>query len=308
LLGPGEAGKSTVAKQLRLIHTGSWDHNDRLEYKEIIINNIVKSIREVIEAMTEFGYKLSKENESIVSQLHQMETLNSKWAELYSVLLKDKAIEQTLNRSSEFLLKESAPYYFSELKRIASPEYIPSDADILRSRQKTTAVIETYFEVDKIMFKVIDVGGQRSLRKKWIHLFQDVTAVLYCASLACYNMQLRESRDINQFDDCLQLFSEIINTRWFVNTPVILFLNKTDLFKEKLLTAPLNMYFPDYKGSPGDFEESINFMKRKFLSQNKNPDKLILSHITCATDSNSIITVFRAVRTFILNQVLNGVL
>jgi len=136
LLGPGEAGKSTVAKQLRLIHTGSWDHNERLEYKEIIINNIVKSIREVIEAMTEFGYKLSKENESIVSQLHQMETLNSKWAELYSVLLKDKAIEQTLNRSSEFLLKESAPYYFSELKRIASPEYIPSDADILRSRQK----------------------------------------------------------------------------------------------------------------------------------------------------------------------------
>jgi len=204
-------------------------------------------------------------------------------------------------------LKESAPYYFSEIKRIASPDYVPSDADILRSRQKTTAVIETFFEVDKIMFKVIDVGGQRSQRKKWIHLFQDVTAVLFCASVACYNMQLRECRDINQFDDCLQLFGEIINTRWFANTPVILFLNKSDLFKEKLTTAPLNLYFPDYKGSPSDYDQAINFIKRKFLSQNNNPDKLILSHITCATDSSSIVVVFKAVRSFIMNQVLNGI-
>jgi len=105
----------------------------------------------------------------------------------------------------------------------------------------------------------------------------------------------------------LQLFQEIINSKWFLNTPVILFLNKSDLFKDKIQTAPLTAYFPDYKGAPDDYEEALNFIKRKFLSQSQNPDKLILSHITVATDSSCIVVVFKAVRSFILNQALNSV-
>jgi len=307
LLGPGEAGKSTIAKQLKLIHDRTWSDAERLEYKELIIHNIVKSIGEVLEAMEQFGYQPEEDNLNIVKYLSEIETLNEKTASLFSKLLKDKAIEQTLNRSSEFLLKESAPYFFSEIERIADPNYIPTDSDILRSRKKTTAIIETFFEVDKITFKVIDVGGQRSQRKKWMHLFQDVNAVIFCASLSCYNLQLRESRDINAFDDCLDLFKEIVNTKWFINTPVILFLNKSDLFKEKIATAPLTNYFTDYKGSPNDYDESLNFIKRKFLSQSQNPDKMILTHVTCATDSSCIVVVFKAVRTFILNQILHGI-
>jgi len=305
LLGPGESGKSTIAKQLRLIHSSPWTEPERREYKVIIISNVVKSIKDVIEATNSFGYKLSEENQKIASTLLDIKNLTHESADLFRVLLKDPVIQQTLDRSSEFLLKDSAPYFFSEIDRIASPDYVPSDADILRSRKKTTSVAETFFEVDRIKFKVIDVGGQKSQRKKWMHLFQDVNAVIFCVSLSGYNLQVRETREISQFTDCLELWEEIINNRWFINTPVILFFNKSDLFKEKLSTVPLTVCFPDYKGE-NDYEEAINFIKRKFLAKSRNPDKLILSHITCATDSSCIAVVFKAVRTFILNQVLTS--
>jgi len=43
---------------------------------------------------------------------------------------------------------------------------------VLRARSKTTGITETEFEVDSTKFRMVDVGGQRSERKKWIHCFE----------------------------------------------------------------------------------------------------------------------------------------
>ena len=40
--------------------------------------------------------------------------------------------------------------------------------------------------------RLVDVGGQRSERKKWIHCFEDVTAILFFVALSAYDMGLRE--------------------------------------------------------------------------------------------------------------------
>jgi hypothetical protein len=43
---------------------------------------------------------------------------------------------------------------------------------------------------------MFDVGGQRSERKKWIHCFEGVTAIIFCAALSEYDMVLAEDDEM----------------------------------------------------------------------------------------------------------------
>ena len=113
---------------------------------------------------------------------------------------------------------------------------------------RSTGIDEAEFEFDDLEFKMLDVGGQRSERRKWIHCFDCVTAVLFCASLNEYDQVLREDDSQNRMKESILLFDEICNSPWFRETAFILFLNKTDLFREKVTRVPLSICFPNYKG------------------------------------------------------------
>ena len=45
---------------------------------------------------------------------------------------------------------------------------------------------------NKHFFRLFDVGGQRSERKKWIHCFEDVTAIIFCVAMSEYDQVLHE--------------------------------------------------------------------------------------------------------------------
>jgi hypothetical protein len=49
-------------------------------------------------------------------------------------------------------------------------------------------------------------------------------------------------------DEALRLFNSILNNKWFLDTSVILFLNKKDLFEQKIKERPLPDVFPDFRG------------------------------------------------------------
>jgi guanine nucleotide-binding protein subunit alpha len=46
---------------------------------------------------------------------------------------------------------------------------------------------------------MVDVGGQKSERRKWIHCFQDVTSILFLVSLSGYDQCLVEDKDAVRF-------------------------------------------------------------------------------------------------------------
>lgn len=139
--------------------------------------------------------------------------------------------------------------YFDRIDKLVRPDFTPDEQDVLRSRAKTTGIIETEFDVDKTHFRMVDVGGQRSERKKWMHCFQDVTAVIFCVALSEYDLKLYEDDTTNRMQESLKLFKEICNNKWFTKTSMILFLNKKDLFEEKINRVDLAMCFPEYSGS-----------------------------------------------------------
>lgn len=119
--------------------------------------------------------------------------------------------------------------YLDDLDRIKDPGYLPTEQDILRARQPTTGIIEYPFDLDSIVFRwvvcieilsrqqgrivielgsidfifynyshrMVDVGGQRSERRKWIHCFENVTSIIFLGVLSEYDMILFESNEVS---------------------------------------------------------------------------------------------------------------
>lgn len=75
------------------------------------------------------------------------------------------------------------------------------------------------------------------------------------------------------------LFDSIINSRWFLNSSVILFLNKTDIYRVKIKTRLLSDYFPNYQGA-NDFASSSAFIQEQFLALNQNTQKRTYCHFS----------------------------
>jgi len=153
---------------------------------------------------------------------------------------------------------------------------------------------------------MMDVGGQRSERKKWIHCFENVTAVIFVAAISEYDQTLYEDLKTNRLEEALTLFHEICNSKWFVNSSMLLFLNKRDLFLEKIKSVPLSVCFKDYDGGT-DFDTAAEYIKKQFLAKNEKPDSMtVYTHITCATDADNVSFTFNAVRNILIEGSLKN--
>ena len=181
------------------------------------------------------------------------------------------------------------------------PDFEPTEEDILKTRERTSGIVETTFTVKDTNFRMVDVGGQRSERRKWIHCFEEVTAIIYCVALNEYDMKLWEDQTVNRMKESLELFEEICNSKWFTKTAIILFLNKADLFKDKIEKVDINTLFPDYTGGK-DFEKAKQYIQDRFIVLNKNPKKKIFAHTTCAVNTENIKVVFNVAREVIISQ------
>lgn len=85
--------------------------------------------------------------------------------------------------------------YFRNLDRMFRPDWMPDDQDMLHARLRTTGITETLFEMGHLNFRMMDVGGQRSERKKWIHCFEGVQCLLFMVALSGYDQCLVEDQN-----------------------------------------------------------------------------------------------------------------
>jgi guanine nucleotide-binding protein G(i) subunit alpha len=305
LLGAGDSGKSTILKQMKLIHDVGFSKEDRDQFKEVIFNNIVQSIKSIFDAMERFQIPLGdpslEDKKAMVNAVPtnvEFHNFPADLAAAVDALWKDTGVQLAFSRAHEYQLNDSAKYYLSEVLRFAGPSYVPTDIDVLHSRVKTTGITETKFKVDKLTYRMFDVGGQRSERKKWIHCFDNVTAVVFLVAISAYDQKLVEDEDVNRMTEALNLFESTCNSKWFANTSFILFLNKIDLFKEKLATSPLSDYFPDFTQG-NNYEKATEYFITKFKGLNHTP-KQIYHYLTCATDTSQIKFVMAAVNDIII--------
>lgn len=305
LLGAGESGKSTLFKQMITIYGKGYPESERKTFTPIIYNNIITSMKILVHMVDTFSDKsiACVDDLAIIQECDNADVVDKAIADSISNLWKDQAVQETFGCRAKFQFPDSAPYFFDRIDEIAGDQYVPSKQDVLRSRVRTTGIVENAFEIDGNQFKMFDVGGQRNERKKWIHCFENVTAVLFVAAISEYDQVLYEDENTNRMMEALNLFEEICNSRWFRDTSMILFLNKRDLFENKIGRVPLKICFESYDG-PDTYDAGCEFLQEQFESRNRNPDKQVYTHITCATDTDNISAVFNAVKDIIIRKSL----
>lgn len=387
LLGAGESGKSTVLKQMKLLHQGGFTHRERMQYGQVIWADAIESMRTLILQARKLGIELDSDQEKaggelrkskeIILRANTLDQVDARMAggseflneyvlkysngaaagahgkqrkqqqqqsdkddedgllltekygneELEDMELEldmdlkpidqntneeiahaikqlwthDRGIRQCFHRSSEFQLEGSASYYFDNIEKFARVDYVCDDMDILKGRIKTTGITESSFKIGPSTVKVYDAGGQRSERRKWIHCFEGITAVIFVIAVSEYDQMLFEDERVNRMHESIMLLDTLLNSRWFANTPFILFLNKVDLFQEKVKRSPIRTWFPNYPGRLGDSETGLKYFESLLLSLNRN-NKPMYVHRTCATDTQSMRFVLGAVTDLVIQQ------
>ncbi|PIC28187.1 hypothetical protein B9Z55_020188 [Caenorhabditis nigoni] len=313
LLGAGECGKSTVLKQMRILHDHGFTAEESEQQKSVVFNNTLQAMISILKGMESLRMTFDKpirENDAkFVMEAHKMlqeaKVFPEELANALQALYSDKGIQTVMAKGNEFQMPESAPHFLGSLDRIKLPDYTPTEQDILLSRIKTTGIVEVKFQMKSVDFRVFDVGGQRSERKKWIHCFEDVNAIIFIAAISEYDQVLFEDETTNRMIESMRLFESICNSRWFINTSMILFLNKKDLFAEKIKRTSIKSAFPDYKGAQ-TYDESCRYIEEKFDGLNANPEKTIYMHQTCATDTDQVQMILDSVIDMIIQANLQG--
>lgn len=294
LLGAGGSGKSTVFRQVKILYGGGYDEDERLTLAVTIHQNMVQSIKKIVEQSHKYG---PIKDEDLLKQVGALPEDGpykdvEKIGTLIETLWKKENVKLTYSKRANFQLPtDTIHYFFEKAVEIMQDDYLPTQNDLLHCRIHSTGVkSETFHMEDNLQFRLLDVGGQRSERKKWVRCFENVTAVLYVVAISEYDQLCYEDNETNRVLEALDLFEDISNSEWFADIDILLFLNKKDLLAEKIKKVPLQDFFSGFKGD-GGYESVIDFLKSEFSERNQQ-EREVITHVTCATDTEDIKNVF----------------
>ncbi|XP_069690430.1 guanine nucleotide-binding protein G(f) subunit alpha isoform X1 [Periplaneta americana] len=264
LLGTGESGKTTIIKQMKILHISGFSESDRKDKVEEIRQNIHESIYDLVTNMSLLKPPVnlnSDHSEISAAYIRKLgpEEPTSYTQEYYDhvqTLWNDKGVKECYRRSNEFQLIDSAKYFLDRIMEVRNPNYRPSDQDILYSRKKTTGIQKIEFEMKvprkygggSMEFWMFDVGGQRGERRKWLPLFEGINAILFLVASSDFDQTLREDTSTNRLREAVTLFSDVWHSRFLQEAGVIVFLNKQDVLQQKIESGKsIVQYFPEYK-------------------------------------------------------------
>lgn len=314
LLGTGESGKSTIFKQFQLIYTKGFSELEKSTYCHVLRRNTVQCMQTLIMGVERFDLQWADPHSARWADYFMdvdplavdfwvpdlVHGVNFLWNE-------EPAIKQVYEQRARLQLLDSTEYFFDNVERIGTDPYVPSEEDMVRARLRTSGIVSKSITIEGVVFRFMDVGGQRNERRKWIHCFENVTAIIFVAAISEYNQLLFEDEKENRMEESIRVFDTICNNTFFKETAMILFLNKVDLFKKKLRTDPFRNYrdkisfLQNYTGDDS-FVQSSEYIKQLFVEKNKREgdDSRIYPHFTTAIDKSNVRKVFEVCKLVIV--------
>ena len=266
LLGAGESGKSTIFKQMKVVHKGGYSEKEKMEFVSIIHSNVCSSMKAMVNACPKLSISipgdLQGDVDKFMAATNEIEKLTPDLGATVGKIWAHPTMKDVFTRRAEFQLPDSADYFFDQVEVVSKDGFVPGEQDILRSRVRTTGIVQSDFAISSMNFVMFDVGGQRNERRKWIHAFDNVDSVVFVAALSEFDQKLFEDETKNRLDEALELFQQIINSKWFKSSAVFLFLNKKDLFEKKLTEKTFKDFVEGYDG-PNDMKACSDWCKKE---------------------------------------------
>ncbi|KAF9469663.1 guanine nucleotide binding protein, alpha subunit [Collybia nuda] len=230
-------------------------------------------------------------------------------------LWRDETVRSRL-REKRVRLEESSGFYLDEIHRITAKKYIPTDADVLKARLKTTGVVEHTFSISQghnrgVEWRIYDVGGARNQRQAWAPYFEDVTAIIFLAPISAFDQVLTEDPRVNRLEDSLLLWKAVVTNKLLAHVNIVLFLNKCDLLQSKLdAGVRLNQHMVSYGDRPNDYDSVSKYFRHKFgaihQSFTPNKERELYIHLTAVTDTQKTAKIIQSVRDIIIKANLRN--
>ena len=274
LIGTGESGKSTFVKQMKLLSSINQTFPDAYRAKFIpeIQRNLVQALTAILQFMDQIKMEFKHANSELMRAKKEMYDIrdqidkNPDMIERYTnstdtivrtrfyenckALWSDQSMMDAYQRSNEFQLIDSAQYFLDRIDLISDLNYKPSDDDVLQCRTKTLGIHTEIINYNNVNFELVDVGGQRDQRAKWIEALSDgVTAVIFLTDVSAYDMVLAEDQTTNRLRESVSLLGQVWTKNPLRDKSIILFLNKQDKLEMKVRKGRTHIetYFPEFK-------------------------------------------------------------
>ena len=126
----------------------------------------------------------------------------------------------------------------------------------------------------KIQWTVVDVGGQRSERRKWVGFFDNVQTIVFLVNLLGYNKVLYEDENLLRMHESMELFETMFGEKGnavFAKIPVTVAFNKLDSFKEQYTVDGMKRCFPGIDDANcKDADAALEHIKKVFVDKSSH--------------------------------------
>lgn len=326
LVGASQSGKTTLHKAMKNYWRGGFNLEERTEWVVLLRANTIQSIRYILEEMESFKIPLQHEENGSHAQYIFLHPTHFKPDDKYpegleevaiavTQLWADAGVQEAFRRRQEYWLMDNVSYFANNAQQLFTRGYIPSQEDILRCRLRTIGITETRIDLGEVIVRLMDMGGVRSERKKWIHAFDNMDSVVFTVDTTSYCRRLIEDEEGNSMSESFCLWEAIANSRYFTEVNFFLMFTKVDLLPETFELSPITQYFPQLQAtvdSCGDMDQLIDsylaFLKGGFLSLMESEEarrrtQVVFADLVQIDDKNPAGSVLESLKARTLGQV-----
>lgn len=254
LVGQPNSGKELVMRQMKVLYASGYPISERHEYRVAVRSTVRLLIHSIIDLLKDTGIPLNSNlTQDFAVLLHEVETSDM-------ASLSPAAVTATQNiwssptfstlyiKNFEIDFPQYAPYFADAIVRIASDDYVPTEADIIRLNSSAGGIKELRFEWDELGVHLFNINGfiPDQFRKRWFHQLENATSLVYTVDVSTYDRPYLGQSTESQLLDDFATFESYANSPKFAGSSIILLLNNFTRFREKLPHSPLETFFPDY--------------------------------------------------------------